>query len=662
MHMELYYNKAGILASGTFQRLLRDLGRVVPEGRSLPDDVWRRRHHGILLVLWLHAIAIGVFAVLAGFGPVHSIAEASVVAAAAALASREKASRKLRAAVASIGLLASSALLVHLSGGMIELHFHFFVAVAIMALYQDWLPFLLAFWFIILEHGAVGLLQPTAVYNHPAAWARPWEFAVLHAVFLLAAGAANLAAWRLNEHQALHDPLTNLANRALFKHHVEHALARWDRHKQPCAVLLLDLDKFKSVNDSLGHSAGDQLLSEVAERLLGCLRAGDTASRLGGDEFAVLLEDMQTSAYAATAAERLLQALREPFAIDGKEMFISTSVGIAISATGRETADELVRDADVAMYIAKGNGGHRYEIFEPIMRAAVLERTELEADFQRADVERDFVIHYQPTVALDTGQLTGLEALVQWKHPERGLIPPTVFIPVAEDNGIIIRLGMWVLQQACRQARRWHTQHPTEPPLKISVNLSARQLQRPGLLDEVRCILEDSGLLPQSLVLEITESVMLQDTEATIRKLMALKKLGLQIAIDDFGTGYSSLGYLRRLPVDILKIDKSFVDSVDKGTRASLVARAIVDLGCTLQLQTIAEGVEEGEQISRLRELGCSQGQGYYFAEPLTVQAVGKLLARIRRSRSGRNGVPATYQPPAPTEPSLRRPRRARVA
>jgi diguanylate cyclase (GGDEF)-like protein/PAS domain S-box-containing protein len=425
-------------------------------------------------------------------------------------------------------------------------------------------------------------------------------------------------------HQAFHDPLTGLANRALFGDRVDHALARANRQRPTAAVVFLDLDDFKTVNDTLGHAAGNTLLIAVADRLRGVLRPADTAARLGGDEFAVLLEDVHGEQEALAVAERVTYALRDPFALEGHEVSVRASLGVAVAEPAHRQADELLRNADMAMYLAKSNGKGRCERFEPSLHRTLVERFELIGDLRQALERGQFVVHYQPIVALTTGEITGLEALARWDHPARGIIPPTAFIPLAEETGLIIPIGRWVLEQACQQARQWQQQAGRR--LSISVNLSVRQFQHPGLVGDVAGALRRANLEPGSLILEITESLLMHDSEATIAKLHELKGLGVRLAIDDFGTGYSSLSYLRRFPVDILKVDKSFVDAVASDPEDSALARAIIKLGHTLHLQTVAEGIEAPEQAGHLRTLQCDLGQGYYFAKPLDADAVSALL------------------------------------
>jgi diguanylate cyclase (GGDEF)-like protein len=443
-------------------------------------------------------------------------------------------------------------------------------------------------------------------------------------------------------HQALHDALTGLPNRALFTDRLQHALTQGRRRGTTCGVIFLDLDRFKTVNDSLGHTAGDELLVALARRIDESLRSADTAARLGGDEFAVLLEDLSGVEEAILVADRIDAALAEPVVVQGREVFMKASVGIAVGAAGTG-ADELLRQADVAMYRAKAEGKGRARVFEESMQAEVVERLELEGELQRA-IERDEIaVHYQPVIALDGKTLAGFEALARWTHPVRGLVPPPHFIPLAEDNGSIVQLGRQILRTACRQAARWEQDFPTSPeaPRIMSVNLSGRQLEDPNIVADVAAALADAGLAPRALVLEITETVLMHDTEATIARLTALKALGVRLAVDDFGTGYSSLRYLRRFPIDILKMAKPFVDGLDTGDdEGRALARAIVDLATSLKLACIAEGIEAGAQADVLHELGCDLGQGFHFARPMSSDAMTALITEPSSSRTF--GMPAS--------------------
>jgi diguanylate cyclase len=605
---------------------------MLPEGGSLPIEIWERRHRGIVALLWLHVAGIPVYGLFRGVGQEHVLMEASIVAVAAVAVSAAsptspRLNTKVRSAAATLGLLSSSAILVHLSGGLIEMHFHFFVMVAVVSLYQDWLPFLLAIGYVVVHHGLIGWFAPGDVYNHAAAINHPLKWALIHATFISAESTALLVAWRLGE-EGFEDALTKLPNSTLFVDRVAHALAQSRRHGHNISVIFLDLDDFKTVNDTLGHYSGDQLLAGVAQRLRDCLREADTAARLGGDEFALLME-ATGEREARIVAERILASLQEPFEIDGHEVNVLASIGISRSGPDTEEVGELIRNADTAMYVAKSKGKACYEFFTPSMHHDASTRSQVEAELKRATKNEELVLQYQPIVDLNTGEVGAVEALVRWKHPKRGLVQPIDFIPVAEDTGLIADIGAYVLRNACQQARIWHREFPRDPPLQVTVNLCASQLQNPSLAEDIATLLQQCGLPSSTLILEITESVLMDDSDHTNAKLNKLKALGVQLAVDDFGTGYSSLSYLRRFPIDILKIDRSFVSGLDNPTEEDLVLpRAIIALGRALNLRIIAEGIETEEQLSQLRMMLCDQAQGYRFAKPLWAEELDRVLSK----------------------------------
>jgi diguanylate cyclase (GGDEF)-like protein/PAS domain S-box-containing protein len=430
-------------------------------------------------------------------------------------------------------------------------------------------------------------------------------------------------------YQAFHDPVTRLANRALFYDRVTHALSRRRDDGRSIAVLFLDLDNFKSINDSFGHVAGDGLLRTIASRFDAALRLGDTVARLGGDEFAILLEDIERETRAADFVERLLEVIRAPLSIEGREVSIHCSIGVAMASATVEvviTADELLRNADVAMYEAKNAGGDTYRHFAPGMHASAVEQLELRAELKAAIECDELTLAYQPIFDLKTNDISGYEALLRWEHEPRGTVSPSIFIPIAEDSGLIVPLGHWVLARACHDAVLFQRACPDRLQRTMAVNLSARQLQRPEIVDDVRDALRLSGLDPRCLVLEITESMMINDLELVIERLQALRDLGVLVAVDDFGTGYSSLNYIRRLPLNILKIDKTFIDAVDADDEQSKLTAAIIDLARVLDLRCVAEGVERPEQRDRLRELNCDYAQGFLLARPMSAEALSELL------------------------------------
>lgn len=424
-------------------------------------------------------------------------------------------------------------------------------------------------------------------------------------------------------YQALHDSLTLLANRALFREKVQQAL---DLHRDRIrfvAVLFLDLDDFKVVNDSLGHAAGDQMLIAVAGRLQGACRPGDVVARLGGDEFAVLVEGITDTAEALAVADRITEKLSTVFSVEGKKVSTRASIGIAFADQG-EDPDQLLRNADAAMYAAKRNGKGGRQVFESSMHTEVHKRLELRHDLKEAIAREDLALSYQPIVDLRSGQIVALESLIRWTHPERGELPPSQFIPFAEETGLIGPIGRWVLREACHQIRAWERiDRGTHAPVRVAVNLSPAQLTDDGLVDQVRSTLLEEGVSANQLVFEITETVMMQ---TSIRKLKELKELGVQLAIDDFGTGYSSLSYLDRLPVDIVKVDKSFTARLGFANEVPQLVKTVVQLGEALGLETIVEGIESIDQYEQIKELGCLHGQGFLFAEPLSAKAIGALL------------------------------------
>ena len=460
------------------------------------------------------------------------------------------------------------------------------------------------------------------------------------------------------EHQAFHDTLSGLPNRALFRNRVEHALVGRRRDQRPVAVLFLDLDDFKYVNDSLGHAAGDEVLQEVARRLSDCMRPIDTAARLGGDEFAILLRDTDSELHSIEVASRVMAAVKAPIPLTGRDVTLAVSVGIAFSdqhMVSSADADELLRNADAAMYMAKEHGKDNYQLFNPDIHARAMARMELKAELQRAMDAGEFTLRYQPIMDLERDDMAGMEALARWEHPERGILAPTEFVPLLEETGLIVQVGRHILHEACTWAARMQKECPREPPLSMAVNVSARQLQRPEFIHEVADALEATGIVPSSLTLELTESVMMQDMEVSLLRLEALRELGVKLAIDDFGTGYSSLNYVRELPVDILKIDRSFL--ADTNPQVEQMTASIVELARIFNLKAVAEGVENPEQLSRLQGMHCEFGQGFHFARPLSADEVLEMATQHRVANAGRaarGAATGNSQAPAPGEQANR--------
>jgi diguanylate cyclase (GGDEF)-like protein/PAS domain S-box-containing protein len=701
--------------------------------------MWRRRHAWMLRVLWAHAVALFGWGLLLGHPLWHASLDAGPIFVCGFMAARPRYSRRGRSAAAAIGLLTASAVVVHLMNGAIEGHFHFFVVVSLLALYEEWFPYLLAFGYVLAHHGLMGVLEPSSVYNHPDAIAHPWRWAGIHALFIGALGIVNVIHWRLNEDaraatehseerfrsaferaptgmalvgldgvvqranaalrarvgddvagvpltdlvlaqdlagrpfpeagtelelryrdgrgwglwhhspllgpdgesdawishcidvsarkeaegelswQAQHDALTGLPNREYFLDRLDGALARRGGH---VAVLFVDLDDFKVVNDSLGHGAGDRLLGAVAERLSRVLRPEDVIARFGGDEFTILLPGVAGEDHAIAVADRVAEALRRPIVLDGEHRYVSASVGLSFSAPGAD-AQALLRDADAAMYRAKELGKGRCEVFDESMRRDALERLELESGLREALDLGELHLVYQPLVSLDTGALSGVEALLRWNHPVHGTVGPLRFVPLAERNGLIIPIGAWVLHEACRQLAEWG-----DDALGVSVNVSSRQLGATDLVDTVRAALLSADVAPERLCLEITETAMMADLGTMSETLTELKRIGVRLAVDDFGVGHASLRRLRSLlPVDTLKIDKSFVDGITDDADDAAIVEGVVRLAHSLGLHAVAEGVETAEQVAMLRAWSCQTGQGYHFARPGEPGDIARMLA-----------------------------------
>ena len=693
----------------------------------------------------------------------------------AAIAARYADGRKLRSAVVATGLLTSSALVVHVSGGYIEAHFHFFVMIALLTLYEDWVPFLLATFYVILHHGLGPALGRHAVFNHPDAIAHPWKWAGIHAAFVAAAGLAAIVSWRLNEsvreskddaleaareseerfrstfqdamigmclttpegrlervnpsfchmlgrsaeelqsmglrevthpddiadsqamlramlaggedrahaekryihsdghvvfasmsarlvrddhgeplhfitqiqdvsaqkeatdalaHQALHDPLTGLPNRTLFTDRLEQALARGRRTGGRVAVVFIDVDRFKVVNDSLGHETGDALLVQIGARLTQAVRATDSVARFGGDEFVILFDGVADDDMAMHLTDRVRRELMRPFSLEGDDDFFTTgSLGVALSGATSGAA-ELVRDADAAMYRAKAAGGATAELFDSALRHEAVERLRTERALRRGLPRGELRLHYQPIWSLETGKIEAVEALARWARPGHGLVSPAGFIGVAEECGLMTAVGEWVLGEACRQAATWRAELGDAAPLPVHVNVSSRELEQPDLPGVVASALADAGLDPADLVLEITETGLLERTQRPASVLRAIKDTGVRIALDDFGTGYSSLSYLERFPIDELKLDREFIARIDGDDDEPVLVGAILAMAHALGLIVVAEGIETEEQVTVLRELGCERAQGYALARPAAPEAIAALVSPARAEPS----------------------------
>jgi diguanylate cyclase (GGDEF)-like protein/PAS domain S-box-containing protein len=711
----------------------------LPRGRALPPEVWAVRHRGLLAVLAIHLVLLPAFAVSQGWSLAAGWAFDIAPAVFGALACWPRLGRGWRSSMCAMALLSCSALVVVAWHGTTEAHFHYFVMVGALALYEEWWAYLMAIAFVVLQHGVISFWKTGAVFNHDR---YVWAWAGVHGLFVAALAVANLISWRANEstraatasseerfrrafdaapvamalvspagellqandelrervgsaathfwdfapaaeraelkaswppasdapeveqryvradgtlgwfvwrhslildsaghpdhyisqgvditarkqdaerldHQAHHDPLTGLPNRALFDLALADALDRRKHTNTRLAVLFADIDDFKVINDSLGHRAGDELLVQAAERLTQAVRPGDTIARFGGDEFVILLERIMSLSDLRRIADRVAAEIKRPFVLEGRQRFLSSSIGIAVADGTEVTAEELLRDADAAMYQAKENGKAQLEFFDRSVRSRAVERLELEAELRDALTAGQLSLAYQPEVMLsDTTRMFGVEALLRWQHPQLGAISPARFIPVAEQSGLIVEIGEWVLGEACRQAAAWRADGHTD--FVMAVNLSPRQLSSPQLAGVVETALQVNGLPPSALCLEITESAIMEHPEAAQRILQGLKTLGVRLAIDDFGVGYSSLSHLKYLlPVDVIKIDKSFVDGLLESNDARAIITAIIQLAHALGVTAVGEGVETAGQAAALRDLGCHVAQGYHFSKPV---------------------------------------------
>lgn len=430
-------------------------------------------------------------------------------------------------------------------------------------------------------------------------------------------------------YDAFHDGLTGLANRALFMDHLQMTIARGrSRHSNHYAVLFLDLDRFKIINDSLGHAKGDELLKFIARRLESCIRTGDLVARLGGDEFVILLTELVEANEVILVAERILEELKTPFNLGGREIYITTSIGITLSESGHTRAEDMLRDADIAMYRAKAKGRAQYQVFNQEMHEDASKQLQIETEMRRALEKGEFCLYYQPIVQLESNRLVGVEALVRWNHPTRGTVSPMEFIPAAEENGLILPLGSWILSESCRQLREWQKRNPLASRLTVSINLSFKQFSQLDLVREVSSIIEKTGVDPRCLKFEVTESHIMENSEIAVAIMNRLREIGAEISLDDFGTGYSSLSYLHRLPIDYLKIDRSFVTRMIESRENAEIVRTIIKLGQNLKMKVIAEGIETPEQLEQLQSLNCEFGQGYLFSKPLESEAAAAFIGQ----------------------------------
>ncbi len=617
----------------------RSLTDWLPQGRTLPEASWEVRHRAVTWLLIAHAAVFAIYGFVSDQSVAATMSTVAVPALGAYAASRKTLPRGLRSAIGATSSMLTSAVVVHLMNGSIEAHFHFFAMIPIIALYEDWVPFGLAVLVVLLHHGLMGTVAPKTVYDHSDAWAHPWRFAFIHAAFFASACLGAIINWRIHEkardaeqtlaqqmrHQAHHDALTGLPNRTALLVEGERLLARAEENEMPVAVLLIDLDRFKEINDVLGHASGDVLLSRVGPLMATAVREHDVLARLGGDEFAAVLYNADQDT-AVNVAKRLTELLAQTVEIDDIALQVDGSVGIAVSVPGGEdTIDGLLRQADIAMYAAKNQRlGHT--VFHVDQDHSTRERLNLLGELRQAAVGPQIELHYQPKFALPSLELVGVEALARWRHPERGLISPAEFIPAAESSGIIVPLTLNVLDQALGQLAEWRA---GGNDFTMAVNLSPRCLAEPNLTHEITERLARFGIPADRLELEITENTLASDPERALATLTALHDAGIGISIDDFGTGYSSMSYLKRLPVSELKVDRSFVSGMLGDADDEVLVRSVVELGHNLGLTVVAEGVEDEETLDALTLAGCDVVQGFHTGRPMPVEALSQWLATV---------------------------------
>jgi diguanylate cyclase (GGDEF)-like protein len=607
----------------------------LPSGRTLSAAEWARRHRFVVAVLWAHVAILPVIGLLLMPGrPLHALSHGAVLVPAAVLAGRRGARPRLRGLAAALGLLTSSAVIVHLSGGLIEAHFHYFVVVALLSLYEDWTLFLAALLFVVLEHGVMSVVEPATVFAHGG---NPWLWSGVHGAAISLMAGANIVAWRFNEdvrrtaargqerlhHRALHDELTGLANRRLLLEQMERAAADPALRAQGAAIMRIDLDNFKLINDFYGNAAGNRLLIDVGARLRAQVRDTDLVARSGGDEFVLVVRSIADEAQARAAAEAVLDAFAEPFVIAGGARRISASIGVSLVLRGDASATEGLARADAALFSAKDDGRARVRLADHDVLQSAHRRTQVEDALATAEA-RDFDVFYQPIVDLRDGSLAAVEALLRWPHPQLGAVSPGEFIPLAESCGRILDLGRWVLERACVQAVRWQTRRGR--PLKVLVNISASQITHPGFAATVLEVMTMAGVTGEHIALEITESAAV-DRVAAADNIAALRHAGVELVLDDFGVGYSSLGALAGVGISTIKLDRSFVAEPPKPEHRAILA-AVTELARGLAIPAVAEGIETRDQLDLVRAARFDLGQGYLFARPQPAGDLDDLVCR----------------------------------
>jgi diguanylate cyclase len=630
---------------------------VLPRGGGLYDEVFERRHAGLLAVLAAHVPGIVLFGLIRHVGWEKALL-AAIPVAAFGLAARYPTQRQVQACLCAAGLVAASSVLVYLADGQTEMHFHFFVVVAFLTLYQDWAPFGMALVLVVAQHGIVGVAYPHSTYDHHSAWHNPWLWALIHGIFVLMASVANVVAWTINErdHAAVqaelkslqllreeqlhylsqHDPLTGLGNRRLLTEELERALGDEGR-ETPVGLLFVDLDGFKQVNDNFGHDVGDLVLIQVGQRIARVVREGDVVTRLGGDEFVVLCVNLSDQQDALHVAKRIEQEVSRPIGSLVGDVRVTASVGIACSSSWPHDAERLLHEADLAMYQAKQLGKDRTQMFDAELRDMIEDKAARERVLRAVLDEGRMALRYQPIFDL-AGNIAGVEALFRLVDTDGSLMSPAPYIVVAEQTGLVSRVTTWVLGEACRQVAEWR--HELAPYLVVNVNVSGTDIGHDWLSGSVHSALSEAGVPPGALALELTETALLDVAGPRIDQLRALREEGVQVGVDDFGTGYTSLQYLRSLPINFVKLDMSFAAGLLENRADRAIVAAMATLTSELGLHCVAEGVETTEQLFALRELGVGLFQGYLLGKPMTAQDISEAL---RAQGIARPVVPPLY-------------------
>ena len=607
----------------------------LPSGRTLPATEWQRRHRLLVWILWAHALLLSTLGVIVNGADAEAFAQAGVLGALALIAGWRRCGRRPREAAMTLGLLTSSAVIVHLSGGVTEAHFHYLIAIVLLSIYEEWLPFAIAIAYVLFQHGVIGGMHGSAIMDREG---NPWFWSSIHALAVAFCAGATALTWRLNEdvrqtetavretlaHQARHDDLTGLPNRRQLVHELGRRSAHCTLGESGAAVLFVDVDHFKQINDSHGHSAGDRILVDIAGRLRASVRSNDIVFRTGSDEFVVLLNAIRSEDHAAVVADKILDALHAPFDVTGAARSVSVSIGVSCLRADDATVIDALSRADAAMYCAKADGRARVRVADAALLSDARRRTEIDTALNESSREQ-FMLHFQPIIDLSDGSIAAVEALLRWEHPTLGRVSPGEFIPIAESSGRILEIGRWILEMAAQQSVAWDDAHGR--PVKVFVNVAGNELTHPSFARTVASAFAAAGATGRHIALELTETALARFT-IPVETLDTLERAGVDLVLDDFGTGYSSLSYLSRFPIATIKLDRSFIASCSDDPASLVILDAVAQLARGLGIPALAEGIENVEQLNHVRQRGYALAQGYFFARPLCAPDVDALLSQ----------------------------------